>query len=65
MNRKNVIRTLTAIAATRPESLDSLARIRGVGPAFIERHGADILALLATSAGGDGEMVSAVGDLGS
>jgi ATP-dependent DNA helicase RecQ len=43
-------RTLTAIAATRPSSLDSLALIRGVGPAFIERHGTDILSLLATSA---------------
>jgi ATP-dependent DNA helicase RecQ len=43
-------RTLTAIAATRPSSLDSLARIRGVGPTFIERYGTEILALLATSA---------------
>jgi ATP-dependent DNA helicase RecQ len=40
-------RTLTTIATTRPDSLDSLARIRGVGPTFIERYGADILALLA------------------
>jgi hypothetical protein len=46
-------RTLTAIAVTRPDSLDSLARIRGVGPAFIERYGTDVLALIATSAGGD------------
>jgi ATP-dependent DNA helicase RecQ len=45
-------RTLTAIATARPDSLDSLARIRGVGPAFIERYGADVLALLATSAAG-------------
>jgi superfamily II DNA helicase RecQ len=48
-------RTLTAIAATRPNSLGSLARIRGVGPAFIERYGTDILALLATSAAGDAD----------
>jgi ATP-dependent DNA helicase RecQ len=46
-------RTLTAIAATRPTSLDSLARIRGVGPAFIDRYGADVLALVANSAAGD------------
>jgi superfamily II DNA helicase RecQ len=46
-------RTLAAIATARPTSLESLARIRGVGPAFIERYGADILALLATSAAGD------------
>jgi RecQ family ATP-dependent DNA helicase len=42
-------RTLAAITSARPDSLDSLARIRGVGPAFIERHGADILALIATT----------------
>jgi ATP-dependent DNA helicase RecQ len=48
-------RTLTAIAATRPTTLDSLARIRGVGPTFIERYGVDILALLATSAAGDAD----------
>jgi superfamily II DNA helicase RecQ len=48
-------RTLTAIAATRPDSLHSLARIRGVGPTFIERYGAEILALLATSTAGDAE----------
>jgi ATP-dependent DNA helicase RecQ len=48
-------RTLTAIATSRPDSLDSLARIRGVGPTFVERHGTDILALLATSAEGDAD----------
>ncbi|HTX10654.1 MAG TPA: ATP-dependent DNA helicase RecQ [Solirubrobacteraceae bacterium] len=48
-------RTLTAIAATHPNSLESLAQIRGVGPAFIERHGADVLALLTTSAVGDAD----------
>jgi ATP-dependent DNA helicase RecQ len=48
-------RTLNAIAATRPNSLDSLAQIRGVGPAFIERYGADILALLTTGAAGDAD----------
>jgi ATP-dependent DNA helicase RecQ len=46
-------RTLTAIAATRPGSLDTLARIRGIGPTFIERYGTDILELLAGSAAGE------------
>ncbi|MBV9818487.1 MAG: ATP-dependent DNA helicase RecQ [Solirubrobacterales bacterium] len=48
-------RTLTAIAAARPTSLESLAQIRGVGPAFIERYGADVLALLAASTAHDGD----------
>jgi RecQ family ATP-dependent DNA helicase len=48
-------RTLTAIASTRPNTLDSLARIRGIGPAFIERYGADVLTLLATGAAGDAD----------
>ena len=38
--------TLEAIAALRPGTLDELAAIRGVGPAFVERHGAQVLALL-------------------
>jgi superfamily II DNA helicase RecQ len=46
-------RTLIAIAAARPNSLASLARIRGVGPAFIARHGAEVLALLASGAAGE------------
>jgi DNA helicase-2/ATP-dependent DNA helicase PcrA len=48
-------RTLTAIAATRPNTLDSLARIRGIGPAFIERYGADVLTLLAARPAGDAD----------
>jgi RecQ family ATP-dependent DNA helicase len=35
--------TLAAIASTRPQSLAELAAIRGVGPSFIERHGARVL----------------------
>jgi ATP-dependent DNA helicase RecQ len=38
--------TLEAIAALKPSTLDELATIRGVGPAFVERHGAQVLALL-------------------
>jgi ATP-dependent DNA helicase RecQ len=39
-------RTLEAIAELRPASPDELARIRGVGPAFVERHGEQVLALV-------------------
>jgi ATP-dependent DNA helicase RecQ len=39
-------RTLETIAELRPVSLDQLARIKGVGPMFVERHGADVLALV-------------------
>jgi ATP-dependent DNA helicase RecQ len=42
-------RTLETIAALRPSSIDELAQVKGVGPAFLERHGADVLALLATA----------------
>ena len=43
-------RTLEAIASGRPTSLPELAEISGIGPAFIERHGEDVLALVS----GDG-----------
>jgi ATP-dependent DNA helicase RecQ len=39
--------TLESIAALQPSTLDQLATIKGVGPAFIERHGNQVLALLA------------------
>jgi DNA helicase-2/ATP-dependent DNA helicase PcrA len=38
---------LQAIAAARPGSLGELAQISGVGPAKLERYGADLLATLA------------------
>jgi ATP-dependent DNA helicase RecQ len=41
--------TLESIAALRPSSLHELARIKGVGPAFVERHGAAVLELVAGS----------------
>ena len=41
--------TLEAIATLRPSSAAQLAGIKGVGPAFVERHGADVLALVAAS----------------
>ena len=33
-------RTLEAIAASRPARLDALGRIHGIGPAFLDQHGA-------------------------
>ncbi len=50
-------RTLESIAATRPRSLAELATIKGVGPAFVERHGERVLALVGSTlppAGGSG-----------
>jgi ATP-dependent DNA helicase RecQ len=41
--------TLESIAALRPSSMGELSRIKGVGPAFVERHGEAVLGLLATS----------------
>ena len=38
--------TLTAIAETVPADVGALARINGVGPAKLERYGADVLDLL-------------------
>jgi ATP-dependent DNA helicase RecQ len=42
--------TLESIAALRPRSLDELARIKGVGPAFVECHGENVLALIGATA---------------
>ncbi|MGH2872614.1 MAG: HRDC domain-containing protein, partial [Solirubrobacteraceae bacterium] len=39
-------RTLELVAARRPATLAQLAAISGVGPAFIERHGEDVLAVV-------------------
>jgi len=41
--------TLESIAALRPHSLGELARIKGVGPAFVKRNGEQVLALVAAS----------------
>ncbi|HWE59757.1 MAG TPA: ATP-dependent DNA helicase RecQ [Solirubrobacteraceae bacterium] len=42
--------TLEAIAALRPTSYEQLAAIKGIGPAFVERHGADVLVLVEAGA---------------
>ena len=39
--------TLHAIAATRPATEAALAALPGVGPAFLERHAAAVLAIVA------------------
>ncbi|MGI8421071.1 MAG: HRDC domain-containing protein [Gaiellaceae bacterium] len=36
-------KTLDAIARSRPATLDKLAEIAGVGPAKLERYGAEVL----------------------
>jgi ATP-dependent DNA helicase RecQ len=41
--------TLESIATLRPSSMHELARIKGVGPAFVERHGEAVLGLVAGS----------------
>lgn len=40
--------TLEAIASSRPASVERLAEIRGVGPAFVSRHAEQVLGLVAT-----------------
>jgi ATP-dependent DNA helicase RecQ len=39
-------KTLETIASLRPASVGELAEISGIGPAFIERHGPQVLALV-------------------
>jgi DNA helicase-2/ATP-dependent DNA helicase PcrA len=38
--------TLLAIAVARPSTIEQLGRVRGIGPVRLERHGAEILALV-------------------
>jgi RecQ family ATP-dependent DNA helicase len=40
-------RTLTAIAAVRPQDADALIAINGVGPSFISKYAPEVLALIA------------------
>jgi ATP-dependent DNA helicase RecQ len=46
--------TLESIAALRPRSPAELATIKGIGPAFVERHGEHVLALVRERAPSDG-----------
>jgi len=43
-------KTLTAIAAARPQDEDALLAISGVGPAFIEKYAPEVLTLIAEQA---------------
>jgi RecQ family ATP-dependent DNA helicase len=43
-------RTLTAIAAARPQDADALIAISGVGPAFIAKYAPEVLAIVAEHA---------------
>ena len=43
--------TLTAIAEARPNALEELAGLPGVGPSKLERYGEDVLRVLAESQG--------------
>ena len=42
--------TLAEIADVRPRSLPALRRVRGMGPAKLERYGPEILAVIGGSA---------------
>ncbi|TMQ69602.1 MAG: ATP-dependent DNA helicase UvrD2, partial [Candidatus Eisenbacteria bacterium] len=42
--------TLAAIAAARPSSLAALERVKGIGPAKLDKYGADILGIVASAA---------------
>jgi ATP-dependent DNA helicase RecQ len=44
-------RTLAALAAARPATLDALSEIPGIGPAKLEAYGKDLLALLGAEGG--------------
>jgi ATP-dependent DNA helicase RecQ len=48
--------TLESIAALRPASASELAAIKGIGPAFVKRHGEQVLAL---AKGGGGRVPEA------
>ena len=39
--------TLESIAALKPTTVDDLSAIKGVGPTFVERHGEQVLLLVA------------------
>ena len=42
-------RTLEAIASSRPQGIEQLGQIRGVGPSFLRKHGGEVLAIVAAS----------------
>ena len=42
-------RTLESIAALKPSTRVELAAVKGIGPAFLERHAEQVLALVAAA----------------
>lgn len=46
--------TLKSIAAARPTTLTALERVKGIGPAKLDKYGADILAIVAAAGAGPG-----------
>jgi RecQ family ATP-dependent DNA helicase len=50
---------LRALLRERPRSLDALLEIKGIGPAFCEKHGESLLALLSAHAASDTGVVDA------
>jgi ATP-dependent DNA helicase RecQ len=47
-------RTLRAVALLKPRSAEALGEVPGIGPAKLERYGADLLALVARTSPGEG-----------
>lgn len=45
--------TLEALAEARPRSLPALRRVRGMGPAKLDRYGRELLAVLARALDGE------------
>jgi RecQ family ATP-dependent DNA helicase len=52
---------LEEVLRARPRSVQDLIEIRGIGPAFCEKHGPALLEALATLQAGDGEITAAAG----
>jgi ATP-dependent DNA helicase RecQ len=53
---------LEEVLRRRPSSVRQLIEIKGIGPAFCEKHGESLLAALAALAEGAGEISAAAGD---
>jgi ATP-dependent DNA helicase RecQ len=52
---------LEEVLRARPRSVRELIEIRGIGPAFCEKHGPSLLEALAALQAGDGEITAAAG----
>jgi superfamily II DNA helicase RecQ len=54
-------RTLEAIAASRPDGVDALAEIHGIGPAFVSRHAGEVLRIVSDQAAAGPRLASGRG----